>query len=57
MMVKAMIKESWKSIEEFPIYSVSNLGKVKNSKTGHILMGGYDKDGYRQVTLCYKGKQ
>lgn len=52
-----MINESWKSIEEFPIYSVSNLGKVRNEETGNILIGGYDKDKYRQVTLCYKGKQ
>lgn len=42
-----MINESWKPIEEFPIYSISNLGKVRNEETGNILIGGYDRDGYR----------
>ena len=49
--------EEWKVIEEFPIYYVSNMGNVKNSVTGNILVGGLDKNGYRQVTICYKGKQ
>lgn len=52
-----MVNELWKPIEEFPIYSVSNLGKVRNEETRNILIGGYDRDRYRQVTLCYKGKQ
>jgi hypothetical protein len=37
--------EKWKDIEDFENYEVSNLGKVRNSKTGRILKtcisGGY----------------
>ena len=52
-----MNNESWKVISEFPIYSVSNIGRIRNDKTGYILQGGYDRDGYRQVTISYNGKQ
>ena len=52
-----MNNEIWKVISEFPIYSVSNIGRIRNDKTGYILQGGYDRDGYRQVTICYNGKQ
>ena len=48
--------EEWRIIEEFPIYYVSNKGRVKNLD-GEILTGGKDKDGYRQVTLCFNHKQ
>lgn len=51
------IKEQWKPIDEFPIYSVSNQGRVRNDKRNYILQGGYDRDGYRQVTISYNGKQ
>lgn len=46
-----MIEEIWKIIEEFPLYSVSNKGRIKNNKNDYILVGGLDRDGYRQVTL------
>lgn len=36
---------------------MSNYGRVKNDERNNILVGGYDRDGYRQVTLCYNGKQ
>lgn len=49
--------ENWKVIEEFPTYSISDKGNVRNDKTNYILQGGYDRDGYRQVTLSYGGKQ
>lgn len=49
--------EEWKIITEFPTYSVSNFGRVRNNTTGYILYGGYDKDKYRQVTICYNNKQ
>ena len=44
------VLEEWRTIEEFPVYSVSNMGRVKNRK-GEIMQGGLDKNGYRQVTL------
>lgn len=49
--------ERWKIIEEYPLYMVSNLGRIKNIETGHILIGGFDRDGYRQVTLQAGSKQ
>ena len=49
--------EQWKVIEEYPLYMASNLGRIKNIKTNHILVGGLDKDGYRQVTLQTGDKQ
>lgn len=51
------MEEEWRIIEEFPRYSVSNLGRVKNNETDYILVGGHDRDGYNQVTLCFNGKQ
>lgn len=49
--------ERWKVIEEYPLYMASNLGRIKNIKTNHILTGGFDKDGYKQVTLQTGDKQ
>ena len=51
------MEEEWKVITEFPIYSVSNLGRIRNDKRNYILTGGFDRDGYRQVTICYENKQ
>ena len=28
--------EIWKTIEEYPNYEVSNMGKIRNKKTGRI---------------------
>ena len=41
-----MQKEIWKDIEDFPNYEVSDQGRVRNKKTGHILSPVPDKDGY-----------
>ena len=49
--------EIWKNIIDFEKYSVSNFGRIKNNETGYILKGGFDKDGYKQVTLCKNNKQ
>lgn len=51
------MEEEWRIIDEFPKYSVSNKGRIKNNKQGNILIGGYDRDGYRQVTLSVEEKQ
>lgn len=48
--------EEWKTIQEFPRYSVSDFGRIKNNNSNLILTGGKDKDGYRQVILS-KGKK
>jgi hypothetical protein len=43
--------EEWKTITGFRNYSVSNLGQVRNNKTGRILKVLPDKDGYNRVHL------
>ena len=45
------MNEEWKKIEDFPNYSVSNLGRVRNDRTGKILKPGKNRCGYRQVIL------
>lgn len=45
----------WKTIEDFPNYEVSNLGEVRNVKTGKILKPGYNQDGYAIVQLANDG--
>lgn len=57
MFLEMSDKEIWKAIDEFPTYSVSNNGRVRNNKRNYILQGGYDKDGYRQVTLSCNNEQ
>lgn len=45
------MEEIWKDIEGYPLHQVSNTGKVRNKKTGEILTGTLDKDGYVKVAL------
>lgn len=53
-----MNTEEWQVIQDFPNYSVSNLGNVKNNKTNKVLKLNL-KGGYYQVSLinknCKKG--
>ena len=46
-----MQKEIWKVIDDFPSYEVSDQGRVRNKKTGHILSPVPDKDGYLRIHL------
>lgn len=48
---------TWKNINEFPQYSVSDDGRVRNNKTGKILTQNPDTNGYLSVGLCRDGKQ
>ena len=41
--------EQWKKIEGN--YSVSDLGNIRNDKTGHTLSKVSDKNGYQQVRM------
>lgn len=50
------MKEIWKPILELDTYYISNLGRVKNNKTGRILKQHPDKDGYYRVVL-WNGKK
>lgn len=45
------IKENWLPVEEFDNYEVSDLGNVRNVKTGRNLMLNTRK-GYPSVALC-----
>ena len=55
------MSEYWREIKEFPLYNISIDGKVINIKSGKILKGRKDKNGYKRVILYnksgYKNKQ
>lgn len=52
---KFKIKCIWKKIPEFENYAVSNLGEVKNLKTGIILKPYLNSSGYCMVRLYNDG--
>lgn len=43
--------EEWKTISEFPLYQISNYGRVKNRQMGNLLKGR-SLNGYTQI--CFK---
>lgn len=57
--------EEWKKVDGFPLYEISNLGRLRSfadshrlgaaPEDGRILAGGRDKDGYRRAVLCAEG--
>lgn len=49
--------EEYRQIEGFENYKVSNLGNIRNSKTGRVLTPGIGKVGYYIVNLSKDGKQ
>ena len=54
-------EEIWKTIEDYPYYQVSSLGRVKSLNYNHtkkekILKPVKDGFGYLKVVLCNKGK-
>lgn len=46
-------KEVWIEMWDFPTYEISNLGNVRNAKTGRLLSIRQDGKEYRMVTLWY----
>lgn len=46
--------ELWKNIEEATNYEISNLGRVRNTKSEQILNPGVSGNGYKQVSLKMK---
>ena len=42
----------WKPVSEYPGYSVSNQGDVRNNHTDRILKKDTVRNGYQLVTLC-----
>lgn len=43
--------ETWMDVYDFPMYQVSDQGKVRNKRTHKIKSAHYDNDGYLKVTL------
>lgn len=50
------MEEIWKTIEDYPNYMVSNMGRVKNLRgKGKILKIKKEKNGYIRINLYKKG--
>jgi len=49
--------EIWKTIESAPNYEVSNLGSIRNTKTGNKLKVATNNYGYKLVCLSNKNKK
>ena len=50
-----IINEEWRSINSYINYQVSNVGRVRNSKTGRILKPNLASNGYFTVGLSKNG--
>ncbi len=50
-------REIWASISEYLNYEVSWFGRVRNTKTGRILKGKLNPNGYMSVNLYKKGSK
>lgn len=46
----------WRPVDGWP-YEVSNAGKVRNVRSGHVLVPSKHNLGYRTVTLCHGGER
>lgn len=51
-MVTGVITEEWKRINEYDNYQISNLWRVRNNETGHILKVDVDENDNLCVYLC-----
>ena len=57
MVDQVIVNEIRKSIDGYVNYQVSNIGRVRNSKTGRILKLQTDKDNYYVIGLTKDGAQ
>lgn len=48
--------EEWKMIEEFPEYSISTFGRIRNTKKGNIRMPDVNSKGYARLRLVRNAK-
>ena len=55
-MEKVSTNEKWAKITNFPIYEVSNRGRVRNGSSGYVLKPCTDGKGFLYVGLCKNGK-
>ena len=46
----------WRQIKDFPNYSISDEGQIRNDRTGTIRVLTYTEDGYAHVTIVKDGK-
>ena len=51
------MQEEWKKIAEFPNYSVSNMGRVRNDRKNTLMGNSYDSKGYYRVALSKNNKR
>ena len=56
-MSEIIVNEEWRSIDEYLNYHVSNLGRIRNSKTERILKPNHTYHGYLHVILSKNNKQ
>lgn len=49
------MEEEWKQIPEFPMYAVSNFGRVMNLGNDRILSTSYVQGGTTRVTFIHQG--
>lgn len=47
--------EQWRTIKDYPNYSVSNYGRVRNDKRNKLMGFEIDKGGYARIRLCNCG--
>lgn len=45
------LMEQWKTIHDFPMYSVSTSGRVRNDETGRLMALTLNKEGIRMVGM------
>lgn len=48
------MNELWKNIDIATNYEVSNMGNIRNTKSGQILEPGVSGNGYKQVSIKFK---
>lgn len=51
-----MITETWKQLEDFPNYMISNTGRFKNTKTKKEIKRHLSNTGYYVCSMSNKGK-
>ena len=48
--------ECWTDVDSYDeVYAVSNIGRIRNSRTGLVLKARINRTGYLIVDLCKKG--
>ena len=56
--VPAGAYEEWRPVPDWEsLYLVSNFGRFRNSRTGHVLAMHYNHGNYAVIGLCRNGKQ